>query len=161
MFKEFKPKKPELKDITFVEIESLFKKGDFKTAYRHCRANNYQLECFSDALVSMGRRLYHSRPGELLSLIHKYGINVGFDIPSILREQLKLKDYHGFLKNVHRFGLLDAFKLEIQDAINNLRRPEEAQSWRVKFKMINSNERMAPSLPQKSPLKPSYVDVIK
>ena len=139
MFKEFKPKKPDLKDITFVEIESLFKKGDFKTAYRHCRANNYQLECFSDALVSMGRRLYHSRPGELLSLIHKYGINVGYDIPTILREQLKLRDYHGFLKNVHRFGQLDAFKLEVKDAINNLSRPEEAQTWLMKFKMINSN----------------------
>lgn len=137
MFKEFKPKHQDLKDLTFVEIESHFKKGDFKKAYRYCRDSGYQLENFTDALASMGRRMYHSRPGELLSIIHKYRIDVGYDVPSILRSQLKLKDYHGFLKNVHRFGILDDFKFEVQEAISNLKRPEEAQTWLEKFKTIS------------------------
>ncbi len=137
MFKEFKPKQRGGESIGHVEIEALFEKGDFKRAYRYCRENGYQLEVFQDSLIKMGRKMYYSRPGELASLVHRYNINVGYDLPSILRSQLKLRDYHGFLKNVQRSGLLGDFKAEVQDAINNLTREEEAQSWRVKFE---SNE---------------------
>ena len=137
MFKEFKPKQRG-KKLGYAEIEALFKKGDFKRAYRYCRENGFQLDSFQDSLIKMGRRMYYSRPAELASLIHEYNINVGYDLPSILRAQLNLKDYHGFLKNVHRFGLLAEFKVEVEDAISNLKREEEAQSWRVKFQAMSN-----------------------
>ena len=127
----------------FAEIEALFEKGNFKRAYRLCRENGYQLDSFQDSLIKMGRKMYYSRPAELASLVHKYNINIGYDLPSILRSQLNLRDYHGFLKNVQRFGLLGEFKVEAEDAINNLKRAEEAQSWRVKFEAM-SNEEIPP-----------------
>ena len=143
MFKEFKPKQRGAENKGRAEIEALFEKGEFKRAYRYCRENGYELDSFQDSLIKMGRKMYYSRPAELVSLVHKYNINVGFDLPSILRSQLNLRDHHGFLKNVHRFGLLDEFKVEVGDAINSLRRAEEAQTWRVKFEAM-SNEKSRP-----------------
>ena len=140
MFKEFKPKQQDQKDVGYDEIEALFEKGDFKKAYRYCLQKGYQLDSFSDSLAKMSRKMYHSRPGALASLIYKYEIDVGYDIPSILRSQLRLNDYHGFLKNVYRFRMFDDFKSEVEDAINSLKRAEEAISWRVKFEEMSSSE---------------------
>ena len=84
--------------------------------------------------------MFYSSPGELVSLVYKHGIDVGYDIQSILRSQLSLKDYHGFLKNVHRFKLLNDFRPEVEYAINSLNRTEEAQAWRVKFQVLSSKE---------------------
>ena len=82
--------------------------------------------------------MFHSRPGELLSLIHKYGVDVGYDPQSILRSQFNRNDYHGFLKNVYQFRMLDNFKSEVEEAISNLKRVEEAQSWRTKFEKLST-----------------------
>lgn len=140
MVEEFKPARQNRNDVAFSEIEALFERGDFHKAYRYCREGGYRLEMFSNSLAWMGRRMFRSRPGELMSLIHRYGIDVGYDIALLLRSQLELKDYHGFLKNVHRFQMYAGFVAEVQDAIGNLKRAEEAQSWRVKFEEMNSTE---------------------
>lgn len=133
MFKQFRPKQRSPRDVGPSEIATLFEKGDFKRAYRHCRDGGYQLDAFSSSLIKMGRRMYYSRPAELASLIYKYKINVGLDVSTILKSQFAKRDHHGFLKNVHRFGLLGDFKAEVEEAISSLSRPEEAQSWRAKF----------------------------
>ena len=138
--KEFKPRRGSRSEKNYSEIVALFESGDFKRAYRLCRENGYHLDSFQDSLTKMGRRMLYSRPGELVSLIHKYGIDVGYDIQSILRSQLSLKDYHGFLKNVHRFRLLNDFGAEVEHAINSLNRTEEARAWRMKFQEMSSND---------------------
>ena len=133
MLREFKPKQQSPIGKGPVEIAALLEKGDFKRAYRHCRQNGYKIENFSGSLSKMGRKMVHSRPGELASLVYSYKIDVGYDISFILQSQLNLKDYHGFLKNVYRFGLSDDFRSEVQTAIDSLNREEEARSWRAKF----------------------------
>lgn len=136
MLKEFKPKEKPQKALNISEIELLLKKGKFKQAYRHCCQMGYQLDRF-DSFRKMCRRMFHSRPGELLSLIHKYGVDVGYDPQSILRSQFNRNDYHGFLKNVYQFRMLDNFKSEVEAAISNLKRAEEVQSWRTKFEKLS------------------------
>ena len=137
MLKEFKPQKKPPKILNISQIKKLFEKGEFKQAHRCCKQMGYQLDDFSDSLKKMGRTMFYSRPGELLSLIHKYGIDVGCETRSILRSLLNQKDYHGFLKNVDRFKMHNNFKSEVEEAISNLKRPEEAQAWRRKFKKIS------------------------
>ena len=147
MFKQFRPKPRSPRDVGTSEIAALFEKGDFKRAYRHCRDAGYQLDTFSASLVKMGRRMYYSKPGELASLVHKYKINVGIDVSTILKSQFAKRDHHGFLKNVHRFGLLDDFKAEVEEAINSLSRSEEAQSWRAKFEGMEAAESSSSASP--------------
>ena len=138
--REFKPRRERGSEKSYAEIAAIIESGDFKRAYRHCRESDYPLDSFQDSLAKMGRRMLYSRPGELVSLIYKYEIDVGYDIQSILRSQLSLKDYHGFLKNVHRFRLLNDFGPEVEYAINSLNRTEEAQVWRVKFQVMSSGK---------------------
>ena len=133
MLRKFKPRRETASKKSHSEIAGLIERGEFKKAYRHCRENGYRLDAFQDSLTKMGRRMFYSRPGELVSLIRRYEIDVGYDIQSILRSQLSLKDYHGFLKNVHRCRLLGDFESEVEQAINCLNRTEEAQAWRGKF----------------------------
>ena len=133
MLREFKPLREERGHIDRSEIAGLFERGDFKKAYNYCRQMGFQLNDFSDSLSVMGRRMFHSRPAELLALIYKYRIDADYDIAGLLRSQLKLNDHHGFLKNVHRLGLFTDFAPEVKDAISKLKREEEAQAWRRKF----------------------------
>ena len=155
MFKQFRPKQRSPRAVEPSEIAALFEKGDFKRAYRYCREGGYQLDTFSASLAKMGRRMYYSRPAELASLIYKYKINVGLDVSTILKSQFAKRDHHGFLKNVHRFGLLGDFKAEVQEAINSLNRSEEAQSWRAKFEgMVTAESLEAPPPPPMTRKKP-------
>ena len=144
MLREFKPVRRNQGPLNHDEISALFVNGYFKQAYRHCRETGHELTDYSAALKEMGRKMLHSRPSELAALVYRYKIDVGCDVPLILESQLKQKDYHGFLKNVHRFGLLEKFRPEVDLAIGMLRREEEVQSWRTKFKASeNSTPRIA------------------
>ena len=138
MLREFKPKRNEPNDIEPHEVAALFERGEFKKALTHCRRMGYPLDDFRESLGKMARKMIGPRPGELLALIHKYNIDVGYDVPAILRSQLRIKDVHGFLKNVHRFEAHEAFELEIETAISTLTRPEEAAAWRAKFARMSS-----------------------
>ena len=140
MLREFNPRRESGSEKQYSEIAARIESGDFKRGYRLCRENGYRIDSFHDPLTKMGRRMFFSRPGELVSLIHKYGIDVGYDIESILRSQLGLKDYHGFLKNVHRLRLLDNFGPEVEHAIDSLNRTEEAEAWRLKFQGMSRDK---------------------
>lgn len=133
MLREFKPVQPAQRKVTREEVGVLFAKGEFKQAYRFCRENGWSLSEFSSSLTKMGRLMFHSRPGELASLVFKYRVDVGYTITSILKAQFARKDYHGFLKHVHQFNLFEDLKPEVHQAIGQLKREEEAQSWRKKF----------------------------
>lgn len=133
MLREFKPKKNEPTRIEPHEIAALFEKGEFKKALAHCRRMGYSLDEFSESLAKMGKRMIGPRAGELLALVHKHKICVGYDVSAILRSQFRIRDYHGFLKNVHRFEAHGEFLSEVETAISNLTRPEEAEAWRTKF----------------------------
>ena len=133
MLREFKPKRKEPDRIEPHELAALFEKGEFRKALAHCRKMVYSLDEFSESLTKMARQMIGPRPGELLALIHKHKIEVGYDVPAILRSQFRIRDYHGFLKNVHRFKAHGEFRSEVETAISNLTRPEEAEAWRTKF----------------------------
>ena len=133
MLREFKPKRKEPARIESHEIAALFEKGEFRKALAHCRKMGYSLDEFSESLTKMAKNMIGPRPGELLALVHKHNIEVGYDVQAILRSQFRIRDYHGFLKNVHRFEAHGDFESEIETAISNLTRPEEAEAWRTKF----------------------------
>ena len=137
MLREFKPKKNE-SNIERPEITALFEKGEFRKALAHCRQMGYSLDEFSESLASMAKKLIGPRPGELLALVHKHNFDVGYDVPAILSSQFRIKDYHGFLKNVHRFKVYWEFESEVETAISNLTRFEEAEAWRAKFARLSS-----------------------
>lgn len=133
MLKEFRPKGNEPHRIEPHEIAALFEKGEFRKALAYCRKMGYSLDEFSESLAKMGKKLIGPRPGELLALVHKHSIDVGYDVPTILRSQFRIRDYHGFLKNVHRFEAYWDFESEVETAISRLARSEEAEAWRIKF----------------------------
>ena len=133
MLREFKPLRAQRGHSDRSEIAGLFESGEFKKAYKYCRQMGFELDDFSDSLNVMGRKMFHSRPGELLALIYKYRIDAGYDIVGLLKSQLSLNDHHGFLKNVHRFGLFTDFAPEVEVAISSLKREKEAQAWRDKL----------------------------
>lgn len=139
MLREFKPKRQERDVIEPHEIGALFEKGEFRKAIAHCRKMGYPLDDFSESLTRMAKKMIGPRPGELLALIHKHQIDVGYDVPAILRSQLRIRDHHGFLKNVYRFKVYGEFESEVETAILNLTRPEEAESWRTKFAKLSLN----------------------
>ena len=140
MLREFRPKRQERDDIEPHEIAALFEKGEFRKALAHCRKMGYPLDDFSESLALMAKKMIGPRPGELLALIHKHKINVGYGVPAILRSQFRIRDYHGFLKNVHRFEAHEEFELEVEAAISNLSRFEEAEAWRTKFARMSSSK---------------------
>ncbi len=140
MLREFKPKRNEPSRIKPYEIAALFEKGEFRKALAHCRRMGYSLDEFSESLVKMGKKMIGPRPGELLALVHKHKIDVGYDVSALLRSQFRIRDYHGFLKNVHRFNAYGEFESEVETAISNLTRSEEAEAWRTKFARLSSNQ---------------------
>ena len=140
MLREFKPKRQEPDDIEPHEIGALFEKGEFKKALAYCRKMGYSLDEFSESLARMAKKMIGPRPGELLALIHKHKISVGYDVPTILRSQFRIKDYHGFLKNVYRLEQYEEFESEVETAISSLTRFEEAEAWRAKFARFLANE---------------------
>lgn len=137
MLREFKPKRNERDGIEPREIAAMFEKGEFRKALGHCRRMGYSLDEFSESLAIMAKKMIGPRPGELLALIHKHKINVCYDVPAILRAQFNIRDYHGFLKNVHRFKAYGEFESEVETAISNLTRSEEAEDWRTKFARLS------------------------
>ncbi len=139
VLREFKPKREERDDMEPHEIGAIFEKGEFRKALAHCRKMGFPLDEFSESLAIMAKKMIGPSPGELLALIHKHKINVGYDVPAILRAQFRIRDYHGFLKNVHRFKAHGEFESEIEIAISNLTRSEEAEAWRTKFARLSFN----------------------
>ena len=71
LLREFKPRRESGSEKGYSEIAALIERGDFKRAYRHCRESGYRLDSFQDSLTKMGRRMFYSRPGELVSLVQQ------------------------------------------------------------------------------------------
>ena len=140
MLREFKPNRNERDDIEPHEIAALLEKGEFKKALGYCRKMGYSLEEFSEPLSRMAKKMLGPRPGELLALIYKHKIDVGYDVSAILRSQLRIRDYHGFLKNAYRFKAHAEFEPEVEVAISNIARPVEAEAWRAKFARLRADE---------------------
>ena len=140
MLREFKPNRDDRDDIEPGEIAALFEKGQFKKALGYCRKMGFPLDAFSEPLSRMAKKMLGPRPGELLALIYKHKIDVGYDVSVILRSQLRIRDYHGFLKNVYRFKAHAEFEPEVEAAIANIARPIEAESWRIKFARLRTDK---------------------
>ncbi len=135
MFRPFHPK--ETSPVSREEIGRQFQKGDFHNASQQCRKAGYQLADFrSDIEIGIHKLLLSRRPGEVLSFLHKNRSVVPADIPSILRTAFEIGDYHGFLKNAHRFGIYHGLEDSIVLAIENLAKrgqSADAQAWQRKL----------------------------
>lgn len=142
MFKQFKPK--EIPPLGREEISRLFRKGDFHNAVQQCKKAGYQLDDFqSDIEDGVHKLLLSHRSSEALSFIYQHGVTVQYDILTLLIAVFDAGDYHGFLKNAHRFkvyaGLGDKIKLAI-DHLMNKGQIADAQAWQRKFSVLRERK---------------------
>ena len=146
MFKDFRPnlRSPETQPIADKqEIERLFKTGDFTKAHKRCKRAGFALSGFKQAIEIGAKKAYMARrAGELLSFIYNTGITVQYDNITLLRAMFEMTDYHGFLKQAHRFEVFCGIESEIEVAIGKLiekRQAADAEGWRRKFKLLRDS----------------------
>jgi hypothetical protein len=146
MLKQFKPK--ETPPPSREEISRLFQKGDFHSAAQQCRKAGNELGEFQDDIEAGARRLLLShRPGELLSFIYLHHIHVQYEVPVLLKAAFDIGDYHGFLKNAHRFGIYSGLAQQINLAIEHLRskgQSADAEAWARKFEVFREQSNRQP-----------------
>ncbi len=123
------PRQPDNSEI----IEAL-RKGQLEKALRKARAAGTvvcqaEIDGAAKAMLRMGRA------GALLAMVGKVDVCLPFDIETLLCRTYEAKDYHTFLKQVHRLGLAEEQQRRVQAAIEAVQRkaPREAMAWRRKF----------------------------
>jgi len=82
------------------------------------------------------KRLFDAgRSGELLALVGSMEVSLPFDAETLLVRTFEARDYHTFLKQVHRLGVAEQHRNRIQASIEALQRraPSEASAWRRKL----------------------------
>ena len=138
MLRQFKPSKPS--PANREDISRMFERGDYHKAIKQCKKAGHSLDEFQGSIEIMARRmLLGHRAGELLSLVHKYGISIQYDVPTLLRAMFAIPDYHGFLKQAHIFKAYAGFEDEIETAIQCLiekKQTADAEAWRRKFRAL-------------------------
>lgn len=135
MFKPFKPN--DIPPLSHEEISRLFQKGDFHNAFKQFKKSGCSLNEFQNDIEAGARKLLIShRPTELLGYIYKHGINVQYNISTLLVATFDVGDYHGFLKNAYRFKTYQGLEDKIEFAIDHLIKKgqiADAQGWRQKL----------------------------
>jgi hypothetical protein len=143
MFKEFKPA-PAPK-LSREEIGAIFQKADFHTAPQECRKAGYKIAEFqNDIEIGARKAMLSRRVGELLGFLFKNKIKIQYEISVLLKADFETGDYHGFLKNVHRFEVYNGLENEIDQAISQLLskgQNTDAESWRRKIEEIHKKNR--------------------
>jgi hypothetical protein len=135
MFKEFKPTlAPKL---SREEIGAIFQKADFHSAPQECRKAGYKISEFqNDIEIGARKAMLSKRVGELLGFLFKNDIKTQYEISALLKAVFETGDYHGFLKNVHRFKIRKGLEVEIDKSISHLLskgQNTDAESWRRKI----------------------------
>ena len=137
MIKEFKPTQDSGDYFDEASIIQLIEKGELSKAMKICNKNNLSIKKYSQFFEgSVNKLILNHRTSELLSFIFNYPDILQVNKVEILKKTITHRDYHGFLKNCHRFGIYTELKSEIELALSKIR-PEEAIAWSKKFnKMI-------------------------
>jgi hypothetical protein len=132
MIKEFKPTQ-DSEYFDEASIIQLIEKGELSKAMKICNKNKLSIKKYSQYFEKGVNRLILShRTSELLSFIFNYPDILQVNKIEILKTTITHRDYHGFLKNCHRFKIHTELKSEIDLALSKLR-PEEAIAWSNKF----------------------------
>ena len=146
MFKDFRPKlqqKDSTPSATREEIDRRFRKGELLKAAKLCARLGFPLSDFQASIEAVARRLYHAhQAGLVLSFVHDTGVSVGIETLTLLKAMFEVKDYHGFLKQTHRFKIFAGVEHEIDDAIEKLidkKQVTDAEGWRRKFLTLRSS----------------------
>lgn len=116
------------------EVKDLLRKGHLRKAIRKARVAGIDIpqKEIDSAAIAMFRK---GQAGGLLSMIGKVDLTLPYDVKSLLVRSFELRDYHTFLKQVHRLGKAGHHRMRIKYAINAIDRtaPREAGDWRRKF----------------------------
>ncbi|HNQ94574.1 MAG TPA: hypothetical protein PKK96_14750 [Anaerolineales bacterium] len=135
MLKEFKPN-PAPK-LSREEIGTIFQNADFHTAPKECRKAGYKISEFqNDIEIGAQKAIMSRRVGELLGFLYKNDMKIQYEIPVLLKKVFEAGDYHGFLKNVHRFKIHKGLEIEIDKSISHLLNKgqnADADGWRRKI----------------------------
>ena len=134
MLQEFKPKK-EIEAFCEKSLINLIMDGEFRKASKLCNKHGVSLTNYRSYFPTGTRKAILShRVGPLLSFVYNNPDLLVVDKIELLKIMLSHGDYHGFLKNCHRFNVVAEFRDEIEQAITKVRY-EEGLTWRKKFNM--------------------------
>ena len=122
------------------EIRRCFQQGDFRKAVFECQRAGCPLGQFQADLEQGAERLVASRrAGTVLDFMDRYNLRVQYAVPALLRAVFEAGDYHGFLKNVHRFKAVNGFEHEVGASVAALTEKghaADAQAWEKKIKAL-------------------------
>lgn len=122
------------------EIRRCFQQGDFQKAVFECQQAGCPLGQFQADVEQGAHRLVTSRrAGVVLDFMHKYNVRVQYELPALLQAVFEAGDYHGFLKNIHRFKIVDGFEQEIGVSVAALTEKghaADAQAWQRKIQAL-------------------------
>ena len=98
-------------------------------------AKKWGIRIPKDDFDNVVRRMYQRQPSTLLAMLGTIDIQLPYSVDDLLISAFKVGDYHGFLKQSYRLGVIKGFESQISDAIDaiNKRNPQEAVAWRTKF----------------------------
>lgn len=121
-------------------IRRFFQQGDFRKAVAECQRAGRPLGEFQADLEQGAQRLVTSRrAGIVLEFMDKYNLRVQYDLAALLQAVFDAGDYHGFLKNIHRFRVVDGFEQEIGASVAALTEKghsADAQAWQNKIRAM-------------------------
>jgi hypothetical protein len=150
VFKDFRPKlqpKGAPQSPPREEIDRLFRKGELIRARKLCARLGFPLSDFQSSIEAGARKQYNAhQAGLVLTFMHDTGMAVGIDALTLLKAMFALNDYHGFLKQAHRFKIVAGIEAEIDAAIQRLiekKQVADAEGWRRKLSALREQERTA------------------
>src|ERR1700722_10038842 len=91
------------------DIKRFLDEGRLAVGLRNARSVGFEISQHDIDAVAM-RMFRAGKIGELLSLSRIPDLHLPIDVRTLLRECFDLRDYHTFLKQVHRLGLADLFQ---------------------------------------------------
>lgn len=129
--RDFRPQiKIKSRHEEILEILKLLKAGCLGKALRRAKRIEYIIP--QERIDQSARKLFRSRQfGTLLSLIDRIQVNLPYDTDLLLIRTFNQRDYHSFLKQVHRLGRVSRHAPRVHQAIAAIYKsqPSEASDW--------------------------------
>ena len=116
------------------DVMDMLRKGQLAKALRKARAAGIEIRQ-QDIDTAITAMFHAGRAGELLAIAGKMDVTLPYDVCTLLIRTFEARDYHTFLKQVHRFGVASEHEDRIDEAISVVaqRAPSEASGWRIKL----------------------------
>ena len=116
------------------EIMDTLSKGQLAKALRKAKSAGVEIGQ-QEIDVTVSAMFRAGRTGELLAIIGKMDVSLPYDECTLFIRTFEARDYHTFLKQVHRLGVASEHRARIEEAISVVaeRAPSEAADWRTKL----------------------------